>query len=305
MKDIVYINRINGKKETEQVYKKGAIDFLYGPSFISSLARFFLLPLIAGCSLFSRFYGFIQKQPWSARKIRPFIKEFQIDESEFLDPVSSFHSFNDFFIRRLKPEARPIASGENEAMIPADGRYYFYPSIASANGFSVKGQFFSLEKLLQNEVLANEYKEGSMVMARLCPSDYHRFHFPCEGIPGPTTVINGTLYSVNPLAIQRNIEIFSENKRTVCEFRSSFFGPILYLAIGATNVGSIKETHSCGVLQSKGAEKGYFEFGGSALILLFKRGTILFDSDLIQATQDGMEIRCLMGQRMGTMTSGL
>ena len=80
---------------------------------------------------------------------------------------------------------------------------------------------------------------------------------------------------------------------------SKTFGKVLYLEIGATSVGSIQETYSPGKFQTKGAEKGYFEFGGSALILLFAKDAIQFDQDLLAATQEGFEIRCLLGQSMG------
>ncbi|MGE4169074.1 MAG: phosphatidylserine decarboxylase [Candidatus Babeliales bacterium] len=150
-----------------------------------------------------------------------------------------------------------------------------------------------------NASLAQEFQGGSMVLARLCPSDYHRFHFPCDCLPGPTKLINGWLYSVNPLAVKRNIHSLTQNKRTLCELRTPLFGRVLYMEIGATNVGSIQETYTPNQWQTKGAEKGYFEFGGSALILLFAKNTIQFDSDLLAATENKLEIRCLLGQSMG------
>lgn len=299
MSEIIYIERTTGQKQTEKVYQEWALRLLYGSSWLTTLLSPWLLVFISRCSWFSRWYGFMQKRPSSARKILPFIKKFHVDASEFLDPVSSFRSFNDFFIRKLKLAARPIDPDPHTAVIPADGRYYFYSNIADASGFIVKGQKFDLEKLLGHPLLADEFKDGSMVLARLCPSDYHRFHFPCECLPGPTELINGWLYSVNPIAIKKNIQIFTENKRTLCVLETPLFGRVLFLEIGATNVGSIRETYILNQRHSKGAEKGYFEFGGSALIVLFAKGAIEFDPDLLSATKEGFEIRCLMGQSMG------
>ena len=148
--------------------------------------------------LFSALYGWWQKQPITKRKIAPFIKNFHIDTSEFLDDPTTFRSFNDFFIRKLKPSARPFSLDPKMAIIPADGRYYFYQNIKEADGFLVKGEKFDLHSLLQDDPLAHRYAHGSMVLARLCPTDYHRYHFPCDCIPGPTRFINGWLYSVNP-----------------------------------------------------------------------------------------------------------
>lgn len=299
MQKIVYIDRKTKKREIEKVYGRFFLQLFYGNSPFNRLMNFVFLPWLVKCPFFSAFYGYLQKKAYSKKKIVPFIKTFHVDSSEFLEPVSSYQSFNDFFIRKLKPESRPIAPGEDVAIIPADGRYYFYQNIDLTDGFIVKGEKLNLAGLLQSEKLAAEYAGGSIVIARLCPSDYHRFHFPCDCTPGETHFINGWLYSVNPVAIKKDIAIFTKNKRTVCELRTKQFGTILYIEVGATSVGSIIETYSPFKLSLKGSEKGYFEFGGSALILLFQKGRIQFDQDLLAATREGLEIRCLMGQRMG------
>lgn len=296
---IRYIDRKTGKECLEKVYKEGALRLFYGESKSNAYLRKWILPLLAKSAGFSRIYGYLQKRSWSASKIIPFIQNFDVDPQEFLDPISSFRSFNDFFIRKLKPEARPIDPDPCTAVIPADGRYYFYDDIDQCPGFIVKGQKFNLDTLLGNKSLAETFKGGSMVLARLCPSDYHRFHFPFDCKPSSTSVINGWLYSVNPIALKKNIHIFSQNKRTLCELESPLFGHVVYMEIGATNVGSIQETYTPNESQIKGAEKGYFEFGGSALILLFAKGKIRFDADLLAATEKGIEIRCLFGQSMG------
>ena len=276
---------------------ESAVSFLYGKSLLSKILGTPLSFLAGRLSFVSATYGWFQKQGCSKKKILPFIHEYNVDVNEFLDPVDSFQSFNDFFIRELKPSARPIAS--SDAVIPADGRYYFYQNIEKCDGFIVKGKKFSLESLLQSESLAQEYCQGSMMMARLCPCDYHRFHFPVECTPSHTKAINGWLYSVNPLAIKNNIHIFTENKRTLTQLDNSVFGNVLFLEIGATNVGTIVQTYTSLQKTSKGSEKGYFSFGGSALIVLFKPGVIHFDADLLEATERGLEILCHMGQPMG------
>jgi phosphatidylserine decarboxylase len=303
MSNIIYIDRQTGQKHTEKVYKEWALRFLYGDSWLSRFLRPWLLPSLTQWPWFSHLYGRLQKRSSSALKIQPFIEKFEIDSSEFLDPVSTYQSFNDFFIRKLKPEVRPINPDPCVAVIPADGRYYFYADITQCSGFIVKGQKFELEALLGESSLAKEFEGGSLVLARLCPSDYHRFHFPCDCLPGSTKMINGWLHSVNPLAVKRNIHILTQNKRTLCELQTSRFGRILYMEVGATNVGSIQETYQPGQWQSKGAEKGYFEFGGSALVLLFAKNTIEFDQDLLAATEKGLEVRCLLGQSMGKAIS--
>ena len=302
---IIYIDRQTGEQKIEKVYKEHTLRLFYGESRLSGFLRRWFLPTLTQSPWFSRLYGYLQKSPSSMRNIRPFINQFEVDCSEFLEPISTYRSFNDFFIRKLKPEARPIASDPYTAIIPADGRYYFYADIDTCSGFIVKGEKFQLKTLLGHASLAKEFQGGSMVLARLCPSDYHRFHFPCDCLPGPTALINGWLYSVNPLAVKKNIHILTQNKRTLCELHTPLFGRVLYMEIGATNVGSIQETYAPNQWQIKGAEKGYFEFGGSALVLLFAKNTILFDSDLLAATEQGLEMRCLLGQSMGKSLSNM
>lgn len=299
MEPIFYIDRLSGKKEIEKVYGAAALKFIYGHDFINRLVGTPLLHCLVRTPFFSAFYGYLQKTSCSAKKIIPFINDFNIDPSEFLEPVGSFKSFNDFFIRKLKPEARPINSDKNVAIIPADGRFRFYQNIDKSDGFIVKGEKFDLGALLENDALASHYSQGSMVMARLCPSDYHRFHFPYDCVPGPSKLINGWLYSVNPIAVKQNIHIFTQNKRTLCELSTEQFGKILYLEIGATNVGSLNQTYVPHKFHLKGSEKGFFSFGASALILLFEPGRIVFDSDLLELGRQQLEIRCLLGQSMG------
>jgi len=290
---IEVINRLTGKIEQEEVYGGKAINWLYGGSLIGSC----FASLSAKLPFISAAYGKLMKQPSSKSKIAPFIRQFKVDESEFLP--AEFSSFNDFFIRKLKPEARPIAL--SDFVCPADGRYRFFQNIRKSDGFYVKGQKFDLFELLRDSKLAEQYADGSMAIARLCPFDYHRFHFSHDAIPSKSELLNGYLYSVNPLALKKDITIFTQNKRkmTVCK---SDMGDSLYIEVGATNVGSIVETYTPELPVKKGDEKGYFEFGASSLILLFEPDMISFDSDLIELSKGGHEIRCLMGQSMGNFS---
>lgn len=293
MKPIPYIDRKSGEIHYEKVSGGKALSYLYENE-NKTLAN-----LISKNPIFSKFMGFLQKQRWTAKNIAPFIEKYDVDSSEFLLPITSFPCFNDFFIRKLKPEARPIHS--SDAVIPADGRYWFYEKISSGMELFVKGQPFNLERLLQNEDLAERYQGGSAILARLCPSDYHRFHFPIDCTPGIATLINGPLFSVNPLAVKQNLSYLTENKRKLTLLESPLFGQVAYLEVGATCCGSIIETFIPDKPVKKGDEKGYFEFGGSALILLFEPNRITFSPDLLAAAKRELEIRCLMGQEMGTL----
>lgn len=297
--EIHYIDRLTKKEEKEKVYGQIFIQMLYGKNLFARILSFFLLPLVARISFLSHLYGAFQKSRFSKYKIRPFIEVFKIDTEEFLDPISSFSSFNDFFIRKLKPECRPIANGQDIAVLPADARYLVYPNLLQTAGIWVKGEKFSVEELLGKETLAHKYEKGSCVLARLCPTDYHRFHFPVSGMAGVPKLIRGSLFSVNPLALKRNIHILTENKRMVTEIQTKNFGTILYIEVGATHVGSIHQTFTPNEPYAKGDEKGYFSFGGSCIILLFEPFRIQFDQDLVDASRRGIEVRGLLGQSLG------
>lgn len=297
MKTLWYIDRATGEEKQEKVYGDFFVQLFYGSNPLARLFSALFLPLITRCPILSKIYGMFQKTRLSRRKIAPFINRFSIDTSDFHDPVSSFATFNDFFIRRLKP--RPIDPDPHVAVLPADGRYFVFPHIGNTDGFFVKGKKFSLTTLIQNAPLADQFAHGAMVIARLAPVDYHRFHFPCDGFAHTPRPIPGLLHSVNPLALVKHAEILSHNRRMVTQIDSSQFGTFLYIEVGAVCVGTIHQTFTPNRLQYKGAEKGYFSFGGSCLILLFQPGAIKLDADLVAASHRGLEMLGKMGQSLG------
>ncbi len=290
---IEYIERKTGQKRIEKIYGHKALSLFYGDGFLQRLFSKTLLPLIAHLPFFSKVYGYLQKLPSSAKRIESFIETYGIDKVEFLK--SDFSSFNDFFIRKLKPEARPIVSDPNRLAMPADGRYLVFSKF---DQFQIKGQTFSLIEFLKSRSLASHYADGSMAIVRLCPSDYHRFHFPCDGTPSKPSLINGPLYSVNPMALRKRLSILSENKRMITEIETKNFGIILYVEIGATAVGTIRQTYLPEKPIQKGDEKGYFEFGGSCIVLLFEKGAIEFDADLLKNSGQGIETRANYGDSL-------
>ncbi|GAB5411682.1 MAG: phosphatidylserine decarboxylase [Chlamydiales bacterium] len=227
----------------------------------------------------------------------PFIAQYKLDTTEFQQSPKTFTSFNDFFTRKLKPEKRPLAP--TDLILPADARYLVYPDISPGHNFKVKNQTYCLQKLLRDKSLAERYHGGALVIARLAPVDYHRFHFPCDCTPTKSQFIDGPLYSVNPLALQKNINYLIENKRMITHLETEKLGTILFIEVGATYVGTIHQTYTPNTLQKKGAEKGYFSFGGSSLILLFEPNKIQLDQDLIDATAEGYEMKANFGESLG------
>jgi phosphatidylserine decarboxylase len=287
------LNRATGVIEEEKIFGEKAIRLLYGGGIMGS----FLAHLSARLPFVSAFYGWLQKRPGSKKKVAPFIEQFGVNSQEFLIPADQFASFNDFFIRKLNPRFRPIA--KTDAVCPVDGRYRIYPDLSRTSGFWVKGEKFTLESFLDNPDLAQAYAGGTLILARLAPPDYHRFHFPVDGVASPSQLINGYLYSVNPIALKKDITILSKNKRRLTRIESPHLGEVLMLEVGATNVGSIHETYIPNAKVAKGEEKGYFSFGASLVALLFKPNRLQLEADLLKASLSEVEIFCKMGEPLG------
>lgn len=291
---IRYFNRQSGNIETEQVYGEAFLRWAYG----TPLGRATLHTLVKR-PFFSKFYGWRMDRPGSAARIAPFIRDYGMNVEDFADDPATFKSFNEFFYRKLKPSARPIDSDPNSVVFPADGRHLGFQRASAIESFFVKGQCFDLAALLGSKDLAADYADGPLVLSRLCPVDYHRFHFPVAGVPSPTKVINGPLFSVSPLALRENLNYLWENKRTLTRLETVRFGNVLVLEIGATCVGSIHQTYTPNKLVEKGAEKGYFAFGGSSTITVFEPGRIKLCEDLLENSSRQRELYSLMGSRMG------
>jgi len=228
----------------------------------------------------------------------------KLNKDEILAPLDSFTNFNEFFYRKLKLSARPIFSPSDPktAVSPADSRLNVFETIEAATKIWIKGKNFTLQNLLKDETLAKEYSGGSLVIARLAPQDYHRFHSPIDGVLGKFVPYPGTYYTVNPIAIREAIDVYTENKRQRVIIKSPQFGDVLYITVGATMVGSINFTVKEGQTVKKGDEIGYFAFGGSTILVLFKPGTIKFDSDLLVNSSKPIETLVKFGTSLGTST---
>jgi phosphatidylserine decarboxylase len=292
--DIVYWNRESGSFETEKVYGEFWLKFIYN----NPLGKVGLWAMVKR-AWFSHWYGKKMSAPQSAEKIIPFIKKYGLKTDDFLDSVDSFDSFNEFFYRKLKPSARPINRDMKSVVFPADGRHLVIPKLNKTNLIYAKGQHFQLNELLGDTNLAKHFEEGSMLISRLCPVDYHRFHFPCEGDVQSTHLIDGALSSVSPFALRKNLSIFWQNKRYLTVLENREFGTCLQLMVGATCVGSVHWTSKVGQHYHKGDEQGYFSFGGSCVITLFPPNSINFDVDILKNSHGGIETYAKVGESVG------
>lgn len=311
---IRYYDRYARALKTERIYGEKWLRFAY-----ENPVGLFFVWLLVRRAAFSKWYGW--RMNMDARRdegssisqlirmlggggdsstlILPFITKYEMDVDEFAKSPFDFKTFNEFFYRALKPEARPIATGERVAIFPADGRHLAIPDVNAAAGFYVKGKKFTMPELLGDAALAGRFAGGAMLISRLCPVDYHRFHFPVSGTPRDSKLIDGWLYSVSPIALRRNLRYLVENKREVTTIESPVFGTVAMVEVGATNVGSIRQAFVPDRPVAKGDEKGFFAFGGSCVITLFERGRIRFDADVVASSADFVECYARMGDRLG------
>lgn len=294
---IKYIDRTSDELKIEKVPGEYWLNWLYN----NPIGELSLNGFVKRKAL-SEWYGNKMDSPESVDKIAEFVEGYGVDLSEA--QKQEFTSFNDFFYRKLKTNARKIDNDSTVLASPADGKIFAYADITNQD-FIVKGYKFNLKEYLQNNDLAKQFEGGSLIIVRLCPTDYHRLHFPFDGIvKQKNTKIEGDLYSVSPIAIKHKVELFCMNKREYTILNSVVFGDVVYSEVGATMVGSIIQTHK-GSTFSKADEKGYFKFGGSTVIMLFEKGRLKIDDDLLDNTQNGLETAVLMGERLGLSSTRL
>lgn len=287
-------NRQTNKYDTEDVAGEGYIKWAYESPIGKSFVELFIKR-----KLFSRLYGNYCDSKLSVKKIPSFIKNFNIDMDICATNPSTFKSFNDFFVRELTKESRPINKDKNILISPGDGRLLAYTNISINDLVQVKGINYSLSELLQDNEVAKEYEDGTCLVLRLCPTDYHRLHFIDNGIAEKSNIVKGNYYSVNPTALERIPKLYCQNKREWSIFHSENFGDIIHVEVGATCVGSIIQSYEPNKKVSKGDEKSYFKFGGSTTILFFKPNTVTIDDDILIQSSFGFETKVIMGEKIG------
>ncbi len=240
----------------------------------------------------SEFAGVLLDSKLSASFISDFAENNNIDLSDY-EP-RAYKSFNDFFTRKIKPGSRPMPKDKNAVACPSDGKVTAY-KIDEVNGFVIKNSVYSIRSLLRDKKLAKRYEGGYAVIVRLTPDDYHRYVYCSNGIKSHDRVINGVLSTVNPV-VNEYVPVYRENSRQYCVIRTEKFGDIVQMEVGALFVGKITNAHPYGkrtVL--RGEEKGYFEFGGSTIVLLFEKDKAEVCEDLLKNTREGFETKLLQG----------
>lgn len=290
---ILVVNRDTGETFEEVVLGEKWIRWAYQDSSASLLER-----LLFRSGLISKGFGLWFDSPLSRGKINSVIEELSIDMEEAQRPASDYKSFNDFFARHLKPEARPYSDVPDAVVSPADGRVLVFPELDRDVFIPVKGYPMSIASMLPGHY--QRFLGGALAIVRLCPADYHRYHFPAAGRITDSRMIPGALHSVNPIALGAGPDVFGENKRCNTLIENDDLGTYCYSEVGAFGVGSIINTKTTGPVQ-KMEEKGYFKFGGSTVVVVFEPGKIAFSPDLIANSAKGRETLVKVGQPLATV----
>ena len=253
----------------------------------------------------SKEYGVKFNSPSSKKYIGPFVILNRIDLEDSALKIEEFTSFNEFFGRKFKPGARKLDSLKEEvAVSPTDSKALCFDTVNSSRELYIKGTKFTIENLLQDGEIAPKFIDGSIMVCRLSPKDYHRFHAPVSGKIVGIKQIHGTLHSTMPMAVRfsqlisSKVDVYVENARTIIYIESSHFGLVGLVVIGSLLLGSIELSHRSGNIKRMD-DLGHFQFGGSTVLLLFERGKIEFDKDLIENSQNRIETLILVGNSIG------
>lgn len=288
-------NRRTGEMEAEIVMGEGLVRFAY-----QTLLGRGLTGAVLKRRWFSRLYGFFQDRAFSAGKIQEVADALGINMAEAEKPITAFRTFNEFFARRLKPEARPVDQDPQSAVSPCDARLLVVPDVSTDTVCRIKGSPLGLAALLGDAGLAQRFAGGTLFIYRLCPADYHRFHFPETCTPDRAVTLNGSLHSVNPMALATGLPILDHNlrQRTLLA-EAGPAGQIAMVEVGALCVGSIIQSYRPGERAQRGDEKGLFRFGGSTVIVLYPQDVLQVDGDILDFSAKGTESLVKMGMRVG------
>lgn len=281
----IYVRQDKSFIEDSQ-YGGSYLEKLYNTWYGRVLSKFILLPV------FSSMATAKDRRRSSAKKIAPFVERYGINMSDFED--REYNSFSDFFTRSIKPGKRPVDTDVNAVIAPADSKVLCY-DIDDDLKFTVKGSIYTPDEITGNCTDISSYAGGKALVFRLSMDDYHHYCFIDSGRVLSSNEIKGKLHTVS--SISSKYKIYKENHRIVNVLDTDHFGKVIYIEVGALLVGRIKNN---GIKQfEKGREKGYFEQGGSTIVLFFEKDKIKVDSDILEMSGNGIETKVKMGERIG------
>ena len=270
--------------ENAPEYQAGLLHFLYE----TALGRV-MLHLMVARPWFSKLRGIYQNSRLSRRDIAPFIEKYGVS----VENPQQFASFNEFFIR--KKEVTAESDDSSVLMAVADSKLRYYP-ITDDLKLSLKHSVYDLTDILEDAELAERFRGGTCIVFRLTVDDYHRYHFVDDGKLIFQKQIPGLLHTVRP--ISEKYKVYTRNARSVSLLSTDHFGEVVQIEVGALLVGKIVN-HPCTTFR-KLEEKGYFEFGGSTVVLLLNK-PVQFDDDIVRMNASEIETKVRAGERIGIL----
>ena len=281
----IYNRKKDIYEETAQ-YGGNLLNILYNHPLGRLLIKIVIHPV------FSRINGWYNSTVFSKKKIQPFIQDYAICMDDF--ELAEYKSFNDFFTRRIKEGKRQIDFTPESLVSVADSKLMLYP-IEQNNLIQIKGVEYTLSELVGNKINLDSFEGGYCMVFRLTMDDYHRYMYMDNGKLLKQYKIKGRLHTVS--SISKEHKIYRENTRVVNLLQTQNFGEVICIEVGALLVGKIIN-HPVTDFK-RGMEKGYFELGGSTIIMLFKKDCVQVDEDIVNICSDEIEVKVLMGEKIG------
>lgn len=281
---------LQGKKVSNITNQDKLLSFLYTNIF----GRMLLKPLIQ--PQVSKLAGRYLSSAHSKWLISKFIERNEINMDIYEE--CDYSSFNDFFTRKIKPDCRPVPEDLDVLISPCDCLATVYP-IQENTTFSIKNTEYTLRSLLRSPRLAKRFRGGYAYILRLTVEDYHRYLYSVSGKQSKNYHIDGTFHTVNPIA-NDYLPIYKENTREYTVIHSKEFGDVLQMEVGALLVGKISN-HKQSTVVTRGEEKGFFEYGGSTIVVLTQKDRVTPRSDLLTNSKNGYETKVLQAHPLGIL----
>ena len=276
------------KKEYEYKYGK-LVRFLYN----TFLGRMFLKLLTN--KTFANIGASFMKSSLSKGLADKKVKKYNIDMRKYEKP--EYKSYNEFFVR--KQNQISFDSNKTSFISPCDSKLMIF-KLDEDRKFDIKGSIYSASEII-NDASINEFKDGYALIFRLDVNDYHHYIYVDDGKRSEYQFIKGILHTVQPIAYDK-VKVFHRNSREWCVLRTDNFGDIIQVEVGALLVGKIRNDKNITKFK-KGDEKGFFEFGGSTIILFVKKDEVLFDEDILTNSSEGKETIVHCGEKIGQKKS--
>jgi len=272
-----YICRERNSKEDIITESSGTLNFFYDNFFGRILLK------IAISKTISNIIAIYMNSRLSRRKINKFVEKNNINTFEY--ESKNYKSYNEFFTRKVIPYKRPINSESDRFISPCDSKVLVY-KINEDLTLKIKDSYYSIDTLVDKKIM-NHYKDGYAFIFRLSVDNYHRYCFIDSGTKEADKYIKGVFHTVQPIAL-KNYNFFKTNSREYTVLHTKHFGDVIQVEVGAMGVGRIVNNHQIHKFK-KGEEKGYFEFGGSTIVVLVKKNILVVDKDILENSKENIE----------------